>query len=71
MAATFFREKTAISTRADKRSTDLLTTATALGFRTWLTANRSRATVTTYTAAVLGYLDYLDGLDVIGKCEFE
>ncbi|MCO5193543.1 MAG: tyrosine-type recombinase/integrase [Anaerolineae bacterium] len=44
---------------------DLLTTATALEFRTWLTANRSRATVTTYTAAVLGYLDYLDGLDIL------
>lgn len=40
-----------------------LTTATILKFRDWLLANRSRSTVTTYMAAVVGYLHYLDGLD--------
>jgi site-specific recombinase XerD len=40
-----------------------LTTATILNFRNWLLANRSRSTVTTYMAAVTGYLHYLDGQD--------
>ena len=38
-----------------------LTTATVLNFRSWLLSNRSRATATTYMAAVTGYLNYLDG----------
>jgi site-specific recombinase XerD len=40
-----------------------LTTAVVLNFRNWLLANRSRATVTTYMAAVTGYLHFLDGQD--------
>ena len=40
-----------------------LSTAVVLDFRTWLLANRSRSTTTTYTAAIVGYLHYLDGLD--------
>ncbi len=44
-------------------SPEHLTTALVLEFRTWLLANRSRSTTTTYTAAVVGYLHYLDGLD--------
>jgi site-specific recombinase XerD len=40
-----------------------LDTAVILNFRTWLLANRSRATVTTYMAAVIGYLYFLDGQD--------
>lgn len=42
---------------------DQLSTDIVLDFRTWLLANRSRATVTTYMAAVVGYLNYLDGQD--------
>lgn len=38
-----------------------LTTPTLLSFRAWLLNNRSRATATTYMAAVSGYLNYLDG----------
>lgn len=38
-----------------------LTTAVVLNYRTWLLANRARATATTYLAAVTGYLGYLDG----------
>lgn len=38
-----------------------ITTATVLNFRNWLLANRSRSTATTYTSAVLGYLNFLDG----------
>lgn len=38
-----------------------LDTAVILNFRNWLMANRSRATVTTYISAILGYLNYLDG----------
>jgi site-specific recombinase XerD len=44
----------------ERLSTDIL-----LDYRTWLLANRSRATVTTYMAAVVGYLNYLDGQDVL------
>lgn len=40
-----------------------LTTAAVLNFRNWLITNRSQATVTTYMAAVTGYLHYLDGID--------
>lgn len=42
-----------------------LTTATVLNFRNWLLSNRSRSTATTYMAAVLGYLNYLDGQDIL------
>lgn len=42
-----------------------LTTATVLNFRNWLLANRSRSTATTYLAAILGYLNYLDGQDLL------
>ncbi|MDX1416436.1 MAG: tyrosine-type recombinase/integrase [Candidatus Promineifilaceae bacterium] len=44
-------------------SPEHLSTATVLNFRSWLLANRSRSTVTTYTAAVIGYLNFLDGID--------
>lgn len=52
----------------DKESTwplspDSLTTDVVLDYRNWLLANRSRATVTTYMSAVIGYLHYLDGHD--------
>lgn len=40
-----------------------LTTAEVLNFRNWLLAHRARATATTYTSAVMGYLLYLDGQD--------
>ncbi len=40
-----------------------LSSASILAFRNWLVANRSRATVTTYMAAITGYLYFLDGLD--------
>jgi site-specific recombinase XerD len=46
-------------------SPDRLTTAIVLGFRSWLLANRSRSTVTTYSAAVVGYLQFLDGMDTL------
>ena len=42
-----------------------LSTATILNFRNWLLANRSRSTATTYMAAILGYLNYLDGQDLL------
>ncbi|MCA9932817.1 MAG: tyrosine-type recombinase/integrase [Ardenticatenaceae bacterium] len=42
-----------------------LDTAVILNYRTWLLANRAQSTVTTYMAAVLGYLNYLDGLDAL------
>lgn len=42
-----------------------LTTAVILEFRNWLLANRSRSTTTTYTAAILSYLTYLDGRDLL------
>ncbi len=44
-------------------SPDKLSTAVVLNFRTWLLANRSRSTTTTYSSAVMGYLFYLDGQD--------
>jgi len=40
-----------------------LTTDIILEYRNWLLANRSRATVTTYMAAIVGYLNFLDGYD--------
>lgn len=40
-----------------------LTTEIILDYRNWLLANRSRSTVTTYMAAVVGYLNFLDGYD--------
>jgi site-specific recombinase XerD len=42
---------------------DGLTTETILDYRNWLLSNRSRATVTTYMAAVTGYFNFLDGYD--------
>ncbi len=42
-----------------------LTTQLILGFRSWLLSNRSRSTVTTYTAAIVGYLHFLDGIDAL------
>lgn len=44
--------------RPDKLTTDII-----LDYRNWLLANRSRSTVTTYMAAVIGYLNFLDGYD--------
>ena len=44
-------------------SAHTLDTATVLNFRTWLLRNRSRSTTTTYMAAVVGYLNFLDGQD--------
>lgn len=42
-----------------------LSTAVVLDFRSWLLANRSRSTATTYTAAIVGYLNFLDGMDAL------
>ncbi len=42
-------------------SPEQLDTDTIIEFRTWLRDNRSRATVMTYTAALVGYLNYIDG----------
>lgn len=44
-------------------SPDSLSTGTILRFRNWLLTNRSQATTTTYIAAILGYLNFIDGLD--------
>jgi integrase/recombinase XerD len=44
-------------------SPSALTTATILNYRSWLLANRSQATTTTYMAAIVGYLNFLDGQD--------
>ena len=46
-------------------SPEHLSTAVVLEYRTWLLANRSRSTTTTYVAALVGYLHYLDGLDAL------
>ncbi len=40
-----------------------LTTELILEYRGWLLSNRSKATVTTYMAAVTGYLNFMDGYD--------
>ncbi len=42
-----------------------LDTAVILNFRTWLLANRAKSTTTTYLAALMGYLNYLDGIDAL------
>ena len=42
-----------------------LSTAVILNFRNWLLSNRSVSTTTTYMAAVVGYLHYLDGQDAL------
>lgn len=44
-------------------SPEHLDTATILEFRNWLIQNKAKSTVTTYMAAVIGYLHYLDGMD--------
>jgi site-specific recombinase XerD len=41
----------------------LLQTTDVSEFRSWLLANRSQSTTTTYLAAVVSYLHFLDGLD--------
>ncbi len=46
-------------------SPEQLTTALIINFRSWLLSNRSRSTVTTYSAAVIGYLNFLDGIDIL------
>lgn len=43
--------------------TNAVQTADVLSFRSWLLANRAQATTTTYIAAVLNYLHFLDGID--------
>lgn len=42
---------------------DRLTTDVILEYRNWLLANRAKATLTTYMAAIVGYLNFLDGYD--------
>lgn len=42
---------------------DRLTTDVVLEYRGWLLANRAKSTVTTYMAAITGYLNFLDGYD--------
>lgn len=42
---------------------DRLTTDIVLEYRNWLVTNRSRSTVTTYMASLIGYLNFLDGYD--------
>ena len=54
-----------VTTQAWPLSPAQLTQPTVLQFRNWLIANRSRSTATTYMAAVLGYLFFLDGLDLL------
>lgn len=44
-------------------SLDRLTTTTVLDFRAWLLTKGSKATTSTYLAAVTGFLYYLDGRD--------
>jgi site-specific recombinase XerD len=44
-------------------SPENLSTSTILRFRNWLLTNRSQATTTTYIASLVGYLNFLDGLD--------
>lgn len=46
-------------------SPEKLTTATILNYRNWLIANRAIATTTTYMAAVVGYLNYLEGQNML------
>lgn len=42
-----------------------ITNQTLLQYRSWLIANRAEATVTTYMAAVVGYLQFLEGRDLL------
>jgi site-specific recombinase XerD len=42
-----------------------LDTETIIEFRAWLSDNRSRATVMTYTAALVGYLNFIDEENVL------
>lgn len=42
---------------------DRLTTDVLLEYRGWLLSNRAKSTVTTYMAAIVGYLNFLDGYD--------
>lgn len=58
-----FRKAGYAKTEAWPLQPDRLSTDIVLEYRNWLLANRSRATVTTYMAAVSGYLNYLDGHD--------
>ncbi|MCP4416608.1 MAG: tyrosine-type recombinase/integrase [Chloroflexi bacterium] len=44
-----------------------LKTADILAFRSWLLANRAQSTTTTYIAAVMNYLHFLDGIDQLPK----
>lgn len=46
-------------------SADRLKTETVVGFRQWLLNNRSAGTVVTYTAAIMGYLAFLEDRDVL------
>lgn len=48
-------------------SPEHLDTAVLLEYRTWLTAKHSRSTVTTYMAAVIGYLHFIDGMDMLSQ----
>ncbi len=42
-----------------------LDTAVILNFRNWLMSNRAQSTTTTYISAILGYLNYLDGINAL------
>ena len=44
-------------------SPEYLHTADVLTFRSWLLANRSQMTASTYVAGILSYLHFLDGID--------
>ena len=46
-------------------SPDGLSTSVVLSYRGWLLANRAMSTTNTYMAAVLGYLNFLDGMDLL------
>lgn len=46
-------------------SPERLDTDTIIEFRSWLSDNRSRATVMTYTAALVGYLNFIDQEDAL------
>jgi site-specific recombinase XerD len=48
-------------------SPSALSTPVILEYRNWLLSNRARSTVTTYMSAVVGYLHFLDGLDLLPK----
>lgn len=44
---------------------ETLSTSVILKYRNWLLANRSQSTATTYMAAITGYLNFLDGMDML------